>query len=107
MEKWGYIRNLYTSAKELGFNIIEWKLADYCMNPMNPTGILVIKKDPDDSIHNDNELFVCPITHTALRKKDGIYYSDDALLGYPIFNDVACLLSDYAIVATHFNDFNN
>lgn len=50
MEKMGYIRNLYGAAKELGYNIVEWKLSENWFNPMNPSGIMVIKKDKKNEI---------------------------------------------------------
>lgn len=45
MEKLGYIRNLYSIAKELGYRIIEYRKFDYSSNPLNPTGLIVIEKN--------------------------------------------------------------
>lgn len=98
----GYVTSLYSTAKELGYEIIEHRLFEVSANPLNPTGLIVIKKKED--YRNVNNPICCPITKTDLRIEKGAYFSKDALLAYPIIDDIPCLTPQNAIVATKFLD---
>lgn len=98
----GYVKNLYSSAVELGYNIIEHRLFDYSSNPLNPTGLIIIKKGGQKN-ETDNQI-ACPITKTDLVKFDNVLYSEESLLAFPIIDNIPCLLPQNAIVATHFLD---
>ncbi|WP_455655394.1 hypothetical protein [Phascolarctobacterium sp.] len=37
MKKHGYITELYKTAVELGYDIVEYSLYEMCANPLNPT----------------------------------------------------------------------
>lgn len=102
MLKSGYVTNLYKTAKELGYNIIEHRLFDVSSNRLNPTGLIVIKKSNNNQ-HNSSFL-CCPLTYTNLDLINGCYYSKDAFLAYPVIDKVPCLLPQNAIIATHFLD---
>ena len=103
MRENGYITSLYASAKELGYKILEWRLFDVCVNPLNPTGILLIEKN-GKATNACKDPFVCPITKTAIRKIKGAYFSESSFLVYPIIDNVPCLLSRLAVIATHYLD---
>jgi hypothetical protein len=90
----GYITNLYASAKELGYNIVEHKLLEYSMNPGNPTAVLVIEKNKEDA---DDRILCCPITRTSLQRYDDAMYSPESFLMYPIIKNIMCLLPENAI----------
>lgn len=45
MDDHRYIRNLYSTALSLGYKIVDYRLLDYCVNPLNPSGVLCIEKD--------------------------------------------------------------
>lgn len=98
----GYITNLYQTAKELGYKIVEHRLFDYCANPLNPTGLMVIEKSQEkDGIGSP---IACPVTQTKIDKSDNCYYSKEGLLAYPIIADIPCLTPENAIVVTKFLD---
>ncbi len=103
MNKNGYITKLYETAKELNFNIIEHRLFNVCSNPLNPTGLTIIKKE-ETEISSKENVFACPVTKTPLLKHEDSYYSKESLLAYPIIKEIPCLLSQNAIIATHFMD---
>jgi len=103
MERQGYIKNLYSSAVSLDLDIIEHKLFDVSFNPLNPTGLMIIKKNPTDDNIIKNSL-VCPFTKTPLELIKNSYFSKEALLAYPIVDEVPCLLEDSAVIATHYLD---
>ncbi len=97
----GYVTNLHDTAVNLGFNIIEYRLFDLCSNPLNPTGIMIIKKELNEDIIDP---LCCPITKTNFIKSKNAYFSEDSLLAYPIIDNIPCLLPQNAIVATKFMD---
>lgn len=99
MERNGYVRDLYQTAKTLGYKVLTWELYGESSNPLNPTGLMVIQKYPQKEAPQELE-FVCPITKTKLEIIGNAYYSKESLLAYPVINGVPCLVSDYAIVAT-------
>lgn len=107
MKKHGYITNLYSTAVDLGYRILEHRLFDYSYNPLNPTGLMVIEKIPPC---NDSQFasLVCPVTKTELREYyKSVLFSTESLLAYPVIQNIPCLLKENAIIATQFlTDFN-
>lgn len=107
MEYHGYIKSLYPTAISLGLKVIEHRLFDIYSNPLNPTGLIIIEKDPE----NNNDVrnpFICPITKTPLELIKNSFFTKEGLLAYPIIDGVPCLLKDNAIIATHYlDDFEN
>jgi len=101
MKEHGYVKNLYQTAQDLGLNIVEHRLFEISGNPLNPTGLIIIKKDVQKYKRVSNPL-VCPITKTPLRLRNGAYFSSKSLLVYPIIDQVPCLLTDNAIIASHY-----
>jgi uncharacterized protein YbaR (Trm112 family) len=102
MVKHGYVTNLYETAQVLGYNIIEHRLFDTYNNPLNPTGLLVIKK-PEYPNQLDAPYLACPVTRGKLTDQDNVLYSEEGLLAYPIIKGIPCLLQQNAILASHFN----
>lgn len=101
MKSHGYITNLYETAKNLGYDIIEHKLFEISANPLNPTGLIIIKKMCDSKVVNP---LCCPITKSDVLEKNNAYFSEDSLLAYPILDGIPCLLAQNAIIATKFLD---
>lgn len=99
----GYVTRLYETAKKMNLNIISYELYGINSNDLNPTGIMIIKKNIDNDYIEDP--ICCPITHTNLEKLGNCYYSNDSMLAYPIINRVPCLTKDNAIVATKMKQF--
>jgi ubiquinone/menaquinone biosynthesis C-methylase UbiE len=66
MIRHGYVRDLAKHADELGYEVIVSRLFDVCINPLNPTGLTVIKKR--ESGKASCYSFVCPITRTSLTR---------------------------------------
>ncbi len=101
MKEHGYITNLYASAKDLSYKIIEHRLFELSRKPLNPTGLIIIEKNSKDA--NEPSLS-CPITLSDLRKYDNVLFSKDSLLSYPIISDIPCLLRRNAILTAHLLD---
>ena len=107
MREHGYVRNLYQNALELGYDIIEYKPFDITYNKLNPTGILIIRKQFENTEPDPGKLdWVCPLSQTPLIKAEGCYYySQEGLLAYPVIAGIPVLLEEKAVVATHIMDF--
>ena len=103
MLKNGYITCLYNKAKELGFNIIKYELFGINENDLNPTGIMIIKKQTEEKTISKNNI-CCPITKANIKKYDNVYFSEKSLLSYPIIDGIPCLLPQNAIITTKFLD---
>ena len=101
MERLGYIKNLHSTAKDLGYKTVEYRKFDYCTNPLNPTGLIVIEKKSNEV---SNNVLACPVSKTRLQLEKNAYFSKESLLAYPIIDGVPCLLAENAILATHFNN---
>lgn len=103
MQRLGYVTNLHETAIDLGYEVIEHRIFDLYNNPLNPTGLLIIKKNSLESESSEPYL-ACPVTKTKLKNdKDTTLYSEESLLAYPIVKSIPCLLKQNAILATHFN----
>lgn len=102
MEHHGYVKNLAGLARQLGMDVVEDKAARIFINPLNPTGIIIIRKNKDalGSTH-----FICPITHKSLKADSNAFFSEDTGLLYPVIDGIPCLLSGNAILATQYGNF--
>jgi ubiquinone/menaquinone biosynthesis C-methylase UbiE len=105
MKKHGYITKLHDTAKELGYEIIEYRLFDLYANPLNPTELIVIKKGSTGE--KNTTPFICPNTKTALYKKADCYFSPEWLIAYPILGWIPCLLKENGIVATKYSELSS
>lgn len=100
MKKHGYVTELFKTASELNFKIIEYKLFEHSSNPLNPTGLLIIEKGTESNSSGCD--LVCPITLTSLSKHNNhLLYSKDSCLSYPIIEGIPCLLKENAILTSH------
>ncbi len=102
MEKLGYVKNLLSTAKELGYHIIEHRLFDYSVNPLNPTGLIIIEKNSKST--SKDSVLACPVTKKELKLIRNSYFCEDSLLAYPIIDNIPCLLPHNAVIATHYMD---
>lgn len=101
MEHHGYVRGLKATAEELGYKVKEYRLFDHIINPLNPTGLLVIEKEA--TAQTVQPQFACPITGGVLEKSGDCYFAAESLLAYPIIGGVSCLLPENGILASGFN----
>jgi len=101
MKYHGYVKNLAGVARRLGANIIHHQLVAEPLNPMNPSGVLILQKRRTDQVRRVKNLeLVCPVTRTILQKRQGFLWSEKAKLAYPIFRGIPMLRPENAIIAT-------
>ena len=96
----GYIRNLKGAAEALGVNVVDHRLLDICINPLNPSGVLTLLKSPSirDSIITTR--WECPLTGTPLVDKGGYFYADSAGIAYPVLQGTPLLRAEHAVIAS-------
>ena len=104
--KHGYVKNLYSTAIELGYKVIECREIFSDNITGNNTGLLLIeKKCQDDAVDSEANIeLACSVTGESLKPVKGNYYSQESLLLYPVVDEVPCLLPGNAIIATHYLD---
>ena len=101
MEHHGYVRGLKSTAEDLGYKVAEYRLFDHIINPLNPTGLIVIEKNA--AANPVQPQFVCPITGGIMERSGDCFYAAESLMAYPIIGGVPCLLAENGILASGFN----
>ena len=105
MEFHGYCKDLKNISLSLGFEVLEHKLFPYSSNPLNPTAITIIRKDSDNQVPNNP--LASPKSKTPLKEIDGMLYSPDDLVVYPVLNGIPCLRIENAIFASKYEEVIN
>lgn len=100
MQYHGYVKNLAGNARKLGAKIMFHQLLSEPLNPLNPSGVLILKKGETGKGRRKSLGTVCPVTLTALKKRQGFLWSERAKLAYPIFRGVPLLRPENAVIAT-------
>lgn len=106
MDSHGYCKNLKNIAESLGFKVIKYELFKVIVRDINPSLIIVIKKNSHENQIKSQEVFACPKTKKPLKKIDNIFYSKDSLNSYPIIQDIPCLKVENSVLTTKLEDFN-
>lgn len=103
MRRHGYVRGLREKAESLGAKIVDYRLLEYSPNPMNPSGVLFLKKDISKTSQNilqSEKIWRCPITGQKLSRNKYFYYSKESGFAYPVLKQIPMLRSEHAILAT-------
>lgn len=103
MEYHGYVKNLYGTAKELGFDVLMYEPYGISERELNPLYIMVVRKGAGKDILYP---LCCPITKAPIEKIGNAYFAEESLLAYPILNDVPCLIESSAVVASKLKTWN-
>jgi ubiquinone/menaquinone biosynthesis C-methylase UbiE len=103
MLKHGYVRDLPFHALELGYDVTMHRPFDTFINPLNPTGLTLIRKVRQEELVKPD--YVCPVTKTPLVRYGEAYFSEQTGLIYPIIAGIPCLISSASILGVHFSDF--
>ena len=106
MRAHGYVRNLKKTAEMLGATVRDYRLLDYCGNPLNPSGLVLIEKPAITSSESSNIQWRCPLTHSALVENAMGFYSPGTGVVYPVLGGIPLLRSSHAVVASSFELIN-
>jgi len=102
MDSHGYCKNLKSEAANLGFNIVKHEPFPINSNPLNPISATVISKMNNDQL--PESVYACPKFKTPLIKRNDAYFSEDALVAYPILDGIPCLRIENGIFASRYLD---
>lgn len=102
MKSHGYITDIKKNAEALGLQIIAHQPLGYSLNPLSPTTVTVVKIE--ESKNFSDHILSCPITRQPLELGDGHYFSHNGFFVYPEVKGIPCLLPNYAILATQYEE---
>jgi len=104
MRQHGYVRGLRAVAESLGAEILDHRLLPYSPNPLNPSGVLILRK-PAGETHGPNRStgpqWQCPHTHGELRDLGDAFFSAASGLAYPVLRGIPLLRVEHAVMASH------
>lgn len=106
MREHGYVRGLKETAEMLGATVRDYRLLDYCGNPLNPSGLVLIEKSAMTPSDTPDIQWRCPLTRSALVEHALGYYSPGTGVVYPVLGGVPLLRSSHAVVASAFGSIN-
>lgn len=98
MQKLGYCTGLAKHAKALGMKVIKHELFLPTANPLNPTAIIIIEKDPTAA--PVQPMLACPSYQTELTDYPHSLYSRESLRAYPKIQSIPCLRRGDGIIAS-------
>jgi len=99
MRHHGYCVDLFPAIESLGYEVFKHELFPICINPLNPTGMTILRKQRKKD--NVKPQLCCPVTHCTLQETEGFLFSPDHLAAYPVMSGIPCLRSENSIVASH------
>lgn len=98
MKSLGYCTRLVEHAKKLGMKVARHELFAHTANPLNPTAITIIAKNP--TAPSVIPKLACPRYLTPLNDYSESLYSPKSLRAYPKINGIACLCPENGIIAS-------
>jgi SAM-dependent methyltransferase len=102
IEKHRYCTDLGRHARELGLDVVEHRLFDFCHAAHNQTALLVIRKGGDGGAADAGPRYACPHCRGALAHAKGNYYCPADLTVFPVVDGVPCLLAGHGILASRY-----
>ena len=102
MVEHGYVKNLKNLVESLGLIVSDYRLLDFIVNPLNPSGVIVIEKDISKSQSVTENLWRCPLTKTPLDRFDDCFFSKQTGLAYPILRGIPILHGSHSIIASSY-----
>ena len=103
MRSHGYVRGLRRAAEKMDCAIDDYRLLQCISNPLNPSGVLKLKKAAvlsqcDES--SESVLWQCPLTGKSLVKKGGYFLAEGAGIAYPTLGGVPLLRPEHGVIAS-------
>lgn len=98
MRAHGYVRGLRAAAARLGATIADYRLLERCHNPLNPSGVISLRKTAGNE--SAATLWRCPLTGAVLERKSDCYIARDLGVVYPILRGVPLLRPEHAVIAS-------
>ncbi len=102
MDKMGYVKDIPSHAKKLGYNIIAHYPLEFSLNKDNPTAVTIIRKKANVS---EKPLYACPITGGNIKEYSDGYFSQLGLCMYPLIGGIPCLKESNGVIASKYPEF--
>jgi len=99
MRAHGYVRGLKETAERMGASISDYRLLDYTANTLNPSGLVLIEKEPID-VGWGEPTWRCPLTHTPMSDMGDVFAATQSGVVYPVLRGVPMLRAEHGIVAS-------
>jgi SAM-dependent methyltransferase len=108
MRHHGYVRGLRETAERLGAKVVDYRLLDHAANPLNPSGVLVLRNIDsggarDSAEIGDEGIWRCPLTGSRLEKTADGFIAQDVGIVYPVLAGVPLLRPEHAVIASKFH----
>jgi len=102
MKSHGYVTGLKNAAEKLGAEIIDYRLLEYSVNPLNPSGVLtLLKKNEGEKKSCSHKVgFICPLTGANLVMNEDVCFAQDVGIAYPVLRGVPLLRAEHAVIAS-------
>lgn len=107
MRAHGYVRGLREAAEMLDAELIDYRLLPVCSNPLNPSGVVTLRKSRSGQLDNEQQgapaaeiCWQCPITRVTLRRRSSAFVAAEAGLAYPLLEGIPLLRGEHAVVAS-------
>jgi len=101
MEKNGYVKGLKNICDRKGYEVLEYQKFPFQLNPLNPTGFILIKKQSTDQ--KVNAFYVDPVFKDILERRDSGFYSPESGYYYPVIDDIPVLLKNQGVLVSKWN----
>jgi len=101
MTEHGYVRGLRDAALQAGADVLDYRLLDYSINPMNPSGVLLLKKKQSDGPGLSRGVeWQCPLTSAPMQAEKDVFRNESLGLVYPVLREIPMLRPEHVIVAS-------
>jgi SAM-dependent methyltransferase len=103
MRHHGYVEGLRETAEKLGAEVVDYRLLDYAPNPLNPSGVLCLRKAgvaECGGVESRVAIWRCPMTGVELETGSEFFYASEVGLAYPVLRGIPMLRAEHGIVAS-------
>lgn len=104
MREHGYVRGLHDTLTRLGAPPSRHERLPFCVTARNPSGLIVVEKDPPAPALARSTAFQCPLTATPLETREDVCLSRETGLAYPVVRGIPLLRPEHAFVASKLVD---
>lgn len=93
------MRGLKETAERLGANVSDYRLLDYTVNALNPSGLVLIEKESNRAVGGE-PTGRCPLMHTPVSDLGDVLAATQSGLVYPALQGIPMLRVEHGIVAS-------
>lgn len=100
MDKHRYVKGLKKAAEDLEAEVLDYRLLEYCANPLNPSGVLLLGKRQKKDESTESIQWICPLTGAPLTDHGDLWFSGEVGIAYPVLRGIPMLRPEHAIFAS-------